>query len=188
VNIGDQPLPVGIRLQVNRDRPGIHDQPVYLDEPEHGVLLEHARPLERGREDLHLQQIPHLLGLAAHGALGDTERGTQLVRSAVRLLRGVEQEVDLPDGIDDRPRPRAATAAGQRRRALAGQLRHCLPRQLGVFRVQQVGADGIGDLDDLLGDRPHCLRDIQLVKVSHGRILAYAPMGRDGTAWIAFFM
>lgn len=36
----------------------------------------------------------------------------------------------------------------------------------------------VGDLDDFFRDGTHPLRDLQLIKVSHGRILAHDMAGR----------
>src|SRR6266566_207833 len=119
-DVGDVAAPERHRLQVEREGPGVHGQAVDLDEPDHGVLRDHVRAQELRLEIAHLQHVPDLFGLAAHRGLGDPERGAQLVGGTVQLTGRVEQEIDLPQSVDDGGGPGDATAARQRRGALAG--------------------------------------------------------------------
>jgi hypothetical protein len=96
------------------------------------------------------QDIADQLRLVGESALRHAGQRAQIVAGHVRVLRPVEQEVHTPHGVDRGPSPDAEVPTHERRGALARQLRDELAEQLAVLRVQVLGAERIGELEDLL--------------------------------------
>src|SRR5207248_8723517 len=129
----------GLRLDRWRELAGVHDQAVYLDEPDHRARVDNVLAQELLRAVVHLRQVTDLLGLGAQRGLGDTECRAQIIRGRIRLGGGIEQEVDLPQRVDDGARPGGRPARLDGRRALAGQLGDHAPGEPRVLLVQEFG-------------------------------------------------
>src|ERR1700759_5707593 len=63
----------GLRLDLRRELACVHDQAVYLDEPDHGARVDDVNAQELLRAVTHFRQVTDLLGLGAERGLGDTE-------------------------------------------------------------------------------------------------------------------
>src|SRR3954447_1225286 len=88
----------------------------------------------------------------------------------------------LPKGVDDCSGPNAQVAAFERRGTLAGQFGHELAAQIAVLGVQVLGAERVGQLEDLLSLMAESLRDAEaaVVLMSSHRVI---PSSAPSKAW-----
>ena len=75
-------------------------------------------------------------------------------------LRGIEEEVDQAQRMNNPTRPDSGLASPQRRRAFATQGRHQLPAEFLILVIQVGLTEGIGELGDLLEARLHVFGDV----------------------------
>lgn len=96
-----------------------------------------------------LEQISDLPGGVAACAGGQAKGCSQLIRPHMRCVRLVEQEVDLPQGVNVATSPGGGPPTGQRRGAFTRQSSRHLSRQVGIVRCQVLFADVVGKLCNL---------------------------------------
>ena len=148
-NVGDDPDPSQLVLYGHRQRTGVHDQTVHLDEPGHEMLLDHVPADELLMEPADTEQVPDQRALVAHRRLLHAEQLGKPLHLQMRGLSRVRQEVHPADRVHDPGGPDAAVPTEQRRRALAGELHRQSPAQPRVLGVQMLGTERIGDLDNV---------------------------------------
>ncbi len=84
------------------------------------------------------------------------------------------------DGVDRRRRPDPEIAARERQRALAGELRHELADERTVLGVEVLGAEGVGEGEDLLDVVAERIGDAQRVVGTCHRAPASEPVASPG--------
>jgi hypothetical protein len=79
IQVGNQPLPAGLSLNVCGQGTSIHNEPVELDEPWNRAIGQQLPPRELRMDLVQLQRIPNLLGFVAESTLRDTREKANLV-------------------------------------------------------------------------------------------------------------
>lgn len=100
-----------------------------------------------------LEEVTNHRGLVRHRRLLDVEPAAELVDGCVWILRGVEDEVDLTDGVHDSRCPDTEVAANERRRPLTGESSDDTTAQLGVLGAQVLLTHGVGHRQNLVDVR-----------------------------------
>jgi len=119
--IRNQSTPKSFLLNLSRYLPGIDNQPVYLDEPSHGVVSHPAwkRPMRVRLPGL--QQIHDRRRFRRACFRAEAKVLAQLVRPQVWRLALVKEKVDPAHRVNNATGPGLAFAGGDRRRTLAAQ-------------------------------------------------------------------
>jgi hypothetical protein len=86
IQVGNQPLPAGLSLNVWGQGTSIRDEPVELDEPCDRTFGQHLPPREFRMDLVQLQRIPKLLGFVAESTLRDTREKANLVPGHENVL------------------------------------------------------------------------------------------------------
>ncbi len=93
------------------------------------------------------------------GAGVDAKGCVEFCGGDVGCLAGVEEEVDHADGVDDTAGPGVVFAAVEGGGAFSAKLGGGLADQLGVFVVEVLLGEGVGELGDAIVFFLHGLRD-----------------------------
>ncbi len=114
------------------------------------MALDHVTAAELEVQAIQAKQVPDLLGLVGHRALGHTGQVTEVIAGEVQRLGSVKQEVHAADGVDRRRRPDPQIAAQQWRGTLTRQLGNQSCAQPRVLCIEMLAAEPIDQRDDLL--------------------------------------
>ena len=95
-DVGNDAQVEGLRLDRWRKLAGIHDQAVYLDEPDHGVRVDHVLAQELRRTIVHLHQVTDLLAFAPSVDLATPNAALRSSADAYGLVEESNRKLTCP--------------------------------------------------------------------------------------------
>jgi hypothetical protein len=122
----------------------INHQSVHLDPPGQRTGRQTARQGPIMIELSNGKDISHQLCLVAAGAGRDSKMTAQIGHRHIRRARPVMQKIDLANDIKNGAGPGLGLSHGQWAWPLAAQPRDRIPRQIGIFNGQVIGAKPVG--------------------------------------------
>lgn len=129
------------------------------------MAVEQLTAAELGIQSMQAKQVANRLRLVRGRALRDAGQDAELIAAHMKLLVAIEDEVEAAHGVQGAGGPDPGLAPLQRRGALARELRHQLSAELGVLRVEALGAEEIGERTDLVEPRPKRLGHTHVLKI-----------------------
>ena len=166
----------GRNLNIQRDMPDVHGQPVHLDDPLQRVLGGHISRWNSGENGLIRSRSRTCLALLPIVLLATPNASLSSSAVTYGSLAGSNTKFAWPSACHP-SRPRRPAASSERRRPL----RPASPPHAGSDRhTPRRGQPGTprGDGHDLISHQSHRFRHPQFVKIDHGSLAPAAHRGR----------